>query len=218
MVQEKPRPGLLKLRVLSFLLTFLLGIVFWGGFNWSMELTNTEEFCVSCHVMRDNVYQEYTKSVHHSNRTGVRATCPDCHVPKEWIHKVARKISATNELYHWAIGTIDSREKFINKRYELANHVWDAMKETDSRECRNCHENVAMLGPKQSPKAEKLHELSKAWDMTCIQCHQGIAHNLPAEFDKELVIDSWHTLIEQQKIDCIECHEEMPAVLDNGDW
>ena len=34
------------------------GILFWGGFNWAMEVANTETFCVSCHEMRDNVYKE----------------------------------------------------------------------------------------------------------------------------------------------------------------
>ena len=38
---------------------FIGGIVFWGGFNWSLELTNTEQFCISCHEMRENVFKEY---------------------------------------------------------------------------------------------------------------------------------------------------------------
>ena len=56
---------------------FIGGIVFWGGFNWSLELTNTEQFCISCHEMRENVFKEYQTTVHYSNRTGVRATCPE---------------------------------------------------------------------------------------------------------------------------------------------
>ena len=36
-------------------------------------------------------------TIHYSNRSGVRATCPDCHVPKEWIYKVARKIQGAME-------------------------------------------------------------------------------------------------------------------------
>ena len=71
------------------LLTLLLvgffgGIIFWGGFNTGMEATNTLEFCISCHEMRDNVYQEYKETIHYSNRTGVRAICSDCHVPHDW--------------------------------------------------------------------------------------------------------------------------------------
>ena len=29
-----------------------IGVIFWGGFNWALEATNTEEFCISCHEMR----------------------------------------------------------------------------------------------------------------------------------------------------------------------
>ncbi len=135
------------------------GILFWGGFNWSLELTNTEEFCISCHEMRDNVYMEYRESVHFNNATGVRATCPDCHVPREWIHKVTRKILASNELIHHFMGTIDSRGKFLKKRHELAQHVWETMKQTDSRECRNCHSEKAMDLSEQKDTAAKQHTL-----------------------------------------------------------
>ena len=63
---------------------FVGGVLFWGGFNTALEITNTEKFCTSCHEMRDNVYQELQSTVHFSNRSGVRATCPDCHVPHNW--------------------------------------------------------------------------------------------------------------------------------------
>ena len=63
---------------------FVAGIIFWGGFNTALEMTNREEFCISCHEMKDNVYAEYKNTIHYQNRTGVRATCPDCHVPKDW--------------------------------------------------------------------------------------------------------------------------------------
>ena len=35
------------------LIGFVGGIVFWGGFNTGMEKANTEEFCISCHEMRN---------------------------------------------------------------------------------------------------------------------------------------------------------------------
>ncbi len=44
------------------ILAFSVGILFWGGFNTALEITNTEEFCVSCHEMQHTVYQEYKKS------------------------------------------------------------------------------------------------------------------------------------------------------------
>ena len=162
---------------------FISGIVFWGGFNTAMEMTNNEEFCISCHEMEDNVYQEYKQTIHYSNRTGVRATCPDCHVPKEWNHKVVRKIQASNELLHKALGTIDTREKFEGKRLELAKHVWKAMKDTDSRECRNCHNFEFMDFGEQGRRAVKAHSEGLDAGKTCIDCHKGIAHELPDMHD-----------------------------------
>ena len=157
----------------------IAGIVFWGGFNWSMELTNTEAFCISCHEMEENVYQEYTNTVHFSNRTGVRATCPDCHVPKEWHHKIVRKIRASNELLHKVLGSINTPEKFNAKRLKLAQHVWQGMKDTDSRECRNCHNFESMDYQAQGRRARDRHVIALERGETCIDCHKGIAHQLP---------------------------------------
>jgi nitrate/TMAO reductase-like tetraheme cytochrome c subunit len=159
------------------------GVIFWGGFNTAMEVTNTMSFCISCHEMKDNVYAEYTQTVHYKNRSGVRATCPDCHVPKEWGPKVLRKIQATNELFHHLAGTIDTPEKFNAKRAELAEHVWATMKANDSRECRNCHSWDAMDPHKQTPRAREKMDEGRAKGQTCIDCHQGIAHALPKRDD-----------------------------------
>src|SRR6266702_6005790 len=93
----------------------------------------------SAHDMRDTVYQEYRQTIHFSNRTGVRAICSDCHVPKDWVHKVVRKVKASGELYGKITGVIDTPETFEAHRAELAKRVWTTMQETDSRECRNCH-------------------------------------------------------------------------------
>ena len=158
------------------LLFFILGVIFWGGFNTAMEATNTLEFCTSCHEMEENVYQEYKPTIHHSNRSGVRATCSDCHVPKPWIHKMVRKVQASNEVLHKMLGTIDTPEKFDKKRLKLAKNVWKAMKETDSRECRNCHNFESMNPAFQKPRARKQHLNAFNTGQTCIDCHKGIAH------------------------------------------
>ena len=97
---------------------FLAGIVFWGGFNTALEATNTEKFCVGCHEMRENVFQELKSTIHYSNRSGVRATCPDCHVPHDWTHKIGRKIQASKEVWGKIFGSISTREKFVDMRFE----------------------------------------------------------------------------------------------------
>ena len=159
-------------------------MIFWGGFNTAMEITNTEQFCVSCHEMRDNVYQEIQPTIHFTNRSGVRAKCSDCHVPEDWTHKMARKMQASKEVWGFIFGTIGTREKFLAKRQELAGREWERMKANDSRECRNCHEFQSMDFTRQSKRAADAHATALAAKVseggkTCIDCHKGIAHRLP---------------------------------------
>lgn len=158
---------------------FILGVMFWGGFNWSLEATNTEEFCISCHEMKDNVYVEYQTTVHYQNASGVRASCPDCHVPKEWGPKMIRKIYASNELLHKVLGTIDTPEKFNARRLKLAENEWRRMKANDSQECRNCHQFNFFDYSMQGRRASEAHQTAFSKEQTCIDCHKGIAHALP---------------------------------------
>ncbi|MES2297058.1 MAG: NapC/NirT family cytochrome c [Pseudomonadota bacterium] len=172
-----------KYSLLSLLVVgFFGGIIFWGGFNTGLEATNSLEFCISCHEMRDNVYVEYKETVHYTNRTGVRAICSDCHVPKVWTHKMVRKAKAALEVWGKITGYVDTKEKFEAKRMEMATHEWERMKSSGSRECKNCHAFDAMNAPKQKPKAQQNHALAQKEGKTCIDCHKGIAHLLPKEY------------------------------------
>ena len=164
----------------------LSGVLFWGGFNTGMEATNTLDFCTSCHEMRDTVFQEYKETVHFKNRSGVRAACADCHVPKDWAHKFLRKVQASSELYgKFVTASIDTPDKFEAQRMEMAQRVWATMKESDSRECRNCHSWEAMDPHKQGSRGRKKMEVGQKEGKTCIDCHKGVAHLLPAEYEEE---------------------------------
>ena len=182
MITSKNKPNFWSRKVMfgasvgAALFFMLVGVIFWGGFNTAMEATNTMGFCISCHEMENNVYKEYKKTKHFSNRSGVRATCSDCHVPDPWVHKVVRKIKASNELLHKALGTIDTPEKFDAHRLVMARRVWSAMKSTDSRECRNCHNFDSMDPEEQKKRSRKEHLAGMQNGNTCIDCHKGIAH------------------------------------------
>lgn len=157
------------------------------------------------------MYLEYKQTIHYSNRTGVRATCPDCHVPKEWPHMVARKVSATNELFHKFMGSISTKEKFQAKRLQLAGYVWKQMKKNNSRECRNCHSFDFMALGKQKKTSYKKHNRAQQQNMTCIDCHMGIAHQLPKDFDKN---GQLHEAFKKQKRPCSDCHKGMAQSAD----
>jgi len=187
---------------LSVIGVFIGGVMFWGAFNWSLAVFNTESFCISCHEMSENIYPEYVKSAHYINDSGVRATCPDCHVPRNWVDMVIRKVGATNELYHKVVGSIDTREKFLGKRMELAGYVWESMQANDSLECRNCHELTFMDESRTTPIPA--HERAKLQGITCIDCHMGIAHELPEEF-----FNVAHTRFEEDESQCDNCHAQL---------
>jgi cytochrome c-type protein NapC len=169
-------PLWLGLSLVAFVASAILMTAGAVGLAW----TNTEEFCIGCHEMKDNVYAEYKGTIHDQNRTGVRAICPDCHVPRQPGPMMVRKLQASLELYgHFISHSIDTPQKFEAKRYELATHVWKRMKETDSLECRNCHKESQMSRDLQSPKAQVRHAKALVDKLTCIDCHFGIAHKEP---------------------------------------
>ncbi len=159
------------------LMGFVGGLLFWGAFNTGMEATNSEEFCSGCHAP---IVAEIQETIHYSNRSGVRAICSDCHVPHEWTDKIVRKVQASKELVAHFIGTIDTPEKFQARRAHLAEREWARLKKNDSLECRNCHQFNYMDFSEQSSRAAKQHSTALAsGEKTCVDCHKGIAHNLP---------------------------------------
>lgn len=147
----------------------------------TLVYTSTEAFCTtSCHEMTTNPAMEYKGTIHDKNRTGVRAACPDCHIPHAPVPLYIRKMGAVHDLWgHFIAHSIDTREKFLAKRQELAQRVWIYMKENDSRECRNCHNAAKMDPERQSEKAQLRHAKGRKEKLTCIDCHFAIAHNEP---------------------------------------
>lgn len=164
----------------------VLGLAFAGGFATFVQYSNTMEFCVSCHEMESTVYEEYKESAHWNSRSGIRPRCADCHVPHDdWVEMVVFKIGATQELYHKAVGTVDTVEEFEARRLELAQRVWDRMEATDSKACRFCHKTDAWDLEQQQRRAQVQHADMAASGDTCIDCHKGIAHKAVHEQLKE---------------------------------
>lgn len=199
--------------LIGLLAAFGVGVIFWGGFNTALEVTNTEAFCISCHEMRQYIFEDFRDTVHYKNASGIRASCPDCHVPKTWGYKVLRKIGATNELFHHFMGSIDTPEKFEAKRMKLAETVWRTMQRTDSRECRNCHDEAFMDIGRQREVASEQHQLARDEGKTCIDCHKGIAHKLPEAF-----LDQEHERFEREAVPCWTCHRDMPRPNPGDGW
>ena len=144
--------------------------------------TNSNEFCTTCHEMAQAVYVEYKQTLHYSNESGVRAECPDCHVPKVFPENVTSKFAAYSDVLHKILGTVDTPEKFEKRRLLMAQRVWTHMEETDSRECRTCHAFDAMKLEKQGRRGRRKHPKAVEEGKTCIECHKGVVHKLPKDY------------------------------------
>lgn len=166
--------------ILVGVVVFLFGILASVGFTAAVNYTNTLEFCVSCHSQQIP-FEELKETFHWKNPSGVHAECPDCHVPKEFFPKMYAKVIALKDVYHEWMGTIDTREKYEARRWEMAQRVWAKMKATDSRECKTCHSFDKMDLSFQDRFARKKHEKALEQGETCIDCHKGIAHEEPEE-------------------------------------
>ena len=168
-------PGTLAVLVVGL----VLGVMFFGSVASFMVYANSEHFCANaCHEMQP-LTKEHKGTIHDVNRSGVRATCNDCHVPHEYIPNYLAKLGLLSDVWgHWT-GSIDTKEKFEAKRYELAKRVWVYMKQNDSRECRHCHTTAKMDPDKQTEKALARHEKGRLEGLTCIECHFAIAHSEP---------------------------------------
>jgi cytochrome c-type protein NapC len=145
----------------------------------AVHLTSTESFCIGCHELRDNALAEFKDTIHDKNRTGVRAECADCHLPRELVPMMVRKVEAVREVWGHMTGYIDTKEKYEKNRHAMAVREWTRMKKNDSQECRNCHTPEAMDPEKQSEMARERHAKARAERTTCIDCHFGIAHTEP---------------------------------------
>ena len=174
---KKPSP----LSMLTLLLIgTVLGVVMWGGINTAMEYTNRSEFCTSCHEMTIP-YAELKETVHYKNRSGTTVNCSDCHVassktPTDYAYKSLQKVFAARDIVGHITGVIDTPEKYEANRLEMAKRVWARMKERDSKECRNCHSFATMDPDKQKARSQIKHEEAQEDNLTCIDCHKGIAH------------------------------------------
>lgn len=170
------RPGTLAVLVGGL----VLGVALFGLGASFMVYANSEPFCAgSCHEM-GTLRQEHAGTIHDKNRSGVRATCNDCHIPHEYVPNYLAKLGLLSDFWgHYITHSISTKEKFDAKRYELARRVWVYMKENDSRECRHCHTTAKMDPEKQSDKAKSRHEKGRAEGRTCIDCHFAIAHTEP---------------------------------------
>ncbi len=173
-----------KLSVFVLLLAGLgIGAATVIGTQVAVHYTGTVEFCGgACHSMQAHTLPEFKDSKHGLNRLGIEVACSSCHLPHSYPAVLFAKAKAgIKDIYHEAIGTISTKEKYEKERWRMANIVWDEMKASNSATCRSCHDPMRFQLSKQSAMAQKMHLQVQQGKATCIDCHRGVAHTEPEE-------------------------------------
>jgi len=158
------------------------GFLATAGTQVMVEVTGTDAFCGSaCHSMQW-VAREHRESVHGANRTGVHASCHDCHIPKDYPELLWYKAKAgTKDVISELRGVISTEEAFKKERLRLAQSVWAEFKANNSRNCLKCHQFTPEVLAKQKDFVKPVHQQVLDGNATCIDCHKGVAHTAPSE-------------------------------------
>jgi cytochrome c-type protein NapC len=157
---------------------FALGLVGTVGFQYALDAVGTNAFCGSCHA--NDAAREWRESVHHDNSSGFVTGCSDCHVPREFLPKVARTAKSVREIWGHLTGVINTREKYEAHRKAMDEREWNRLRGNGARECRNCHDPESMAN-KDKADAGAIHRSAPAGGMVCIDCHKGVGHRAPAQ-------------------------------------
>jgi cytochrome c-type protein NapC len=160
--------------------------------DFSLEATTTDEFCVSCHEMGDNISGADEERLHLAGSGELHGGCADCHLPKPFLPRLQRKLRASAEIYHHLLGTLDSPESFEARRLQMAQRGWGQMYHNDSVECRSCHDDLQAARAGYHEAAREYHLRADENGVSCIDCHKGLTHRMPPppasrrrEFDPE---------------------------------
>jgi cytochrome c-type protein NapC len=160
-------------------LALIIGIGFTGGALAALKYSSSEAFCTSCHEMSKPAL-ELSHRVHFSNVCGIRAGCADCHIPPGFLAGTLRHMtSGMSDSWGHLRSTILTPANYEAHRLEFAQKVWRQLRADDSAECRHCHTVAAAGHPAQDAITPEVVHQSLSRSFTCINCHKGIAHDLP---------------------------------------
>jgi nitrate/TMAO reductase-like tetraheme cytochrome c subunit len=113
-------------------------------------------------------YQQYKKSSHFNNSSGLRAECADCHFPSGAVSKWYTKITQ---------GMNDSvRHVFLDPE-DIDHEEWKckAVKSISSKSCLKCHKNLL---PAELPRGGFMGHRAflRGEAESCLECHENLVH------------------------------------------
>lgn len=195
--EEKPTPPRFVGKWKIATLTLLFLVIFFSVGYASLEGSSKSEFCVSCHEMAPEYYT-WNNSAHSE------VDCVDCHT-EPGVENVASS----------KLDTVEQAIKKQMKTYEAPIRMPSEITDASCEKCHNVYNrNFTVSGDIIIP-----HDKHKAEEVSCTQCHSGIAHGKIADRKMTYKTDyiKWDdstgaSIMSDQKFvkpdmeTCMECH------------
>ncbi len=166
-----PKTGNRKPWIVGLIAGVVLAIVTVLASGFMIETTNTDTFCVSCHIMKP-FRTAWQKSVHGGqNPQGFAAQCVDCHLPHEGFIKylTTKAITGTSDVIH-------------NMFIDIETYDWRAAAEknrpdfTFDSSCNRCHTNLTPPGLSKGGFIAHRTYMRGETDKMCSDCHPHVGH------------------------------------------
>jgi len=169
--------------------------------------------CAECHPVQ---YEEYQLSAMGGSKNELRPGCVNCHdkthsVPK-WFTHMYRGNKVWTQMVQLALRDRDLYNTELGPY--LAPKARARFIETDSARCRECHrpDNLSLFKGTLGVYRPEIppHQEAKVQNITCIECHQNLTHNLsfPVDWGGELkgAVQGKVEAGKQKSATCAGCH------------
>ena len=161
---------------LLFFIGVIVGVIVVLYANRTMHRTGTDEYCASCHIHPHSI-DSWKRSTHYNNKSGVKVSCIDCHLPPKGTFYHFREKARTGLHDLWAYWTKDS----ASFKWEEKKQLEYAIKIVYNESCKECHVNLFPKGlSTDGGTAHLYYEANeKKLDLQCISCHLDVGHFNP---------------------------------------
>ncbi len=154
------------------------------GFNYTMEKTSTNSYCMSCHV-HTAADDSWKQSVHHNNGSGTVTDCAACHLPPKGTLSHTTTKMRLGASHMWAYYTKDKEKIDWDRMGELSH----AKGTVFNASCEECHENLYPDGITDEGITAHLYydDNKEKAGLQCISCHLDAGHYDPNYKHEQLV-------------------------------
>jgi len=170
MAKKKLWRRLLRILVSKLFIGIVIGVVVVFISHSFLEYTSSDDFCGFCHVHPHST-ENWKKSVHYINESGIRVHCVQCHLPPKGFYKYSEKIRVgLRDVW----GTIFKDVSKIN--WEIRSRVENARTYTYDAACTHCHAELFSLNLTKKGEDAHVYYYHRTDQLRCINCHLTVGH------------------------------------------